>query len=42
MNRFDLEMDKGGLIFWITTIICGVGLYGLLWLLLAIGVVLGL
>lgn len=42
MDRFDLEMEKGGLVFWITTIICGVGLYGLLWFLLAIGVVLGL
>ena len=39
MDRFDLEMEKGGLVFWITTIICGVGLYGLLWLLLTLGVV---
>jgi len=40
MSRFDLEMEKGGLVFWITTIICAVGLYGLLWFLLALGVML--
>ena len=43
MNRLEQKIEEtmqhGGLIFWITTIVCGVGLYGLLWFLLALGVI---
>ena len=38
-EKIEETMQHGGPIFWITTIICGVGLYGLLWLLLALGVI---
>ena len=39
MSKLDDEMNKGGLLFWITALLCSVGLYGLLWFLLALGVV---
>lgn len=42
MSKIDEKMNEGGILFWITALICAVGLYGLLWFLLALGVVFNL
>lgn len=42
MSKFDQEMNKCGLLFWVTLAVSAVGLYGLLWLTMALGLALGL
>ena len=39
MSKFEQQMEKGGLVFWLVAVVCSFGLYGLLWFLLALGVV---
>jgi len=41
-DKIEEIMERGGFGFWITALVCAVGLYGLLWFLLALGVVFNL
>ena len=42
MSKFDQEMNKCGLLFWVTLAVSAVALYGLLWFTMALGLALGL
>lgn len=42
MSKIDEEMNKCGLLFWVTLAVSAVGLYGLLWITLALGIAFGL
>ena len=42
MSKLDQQMEKGSLVFWLVAIVCSIGLYGLLWFLMALGVVFNL
>ena len=42
MSKIDEEMNKGGLLFWVTLALSAVALYGILWVTMALGLALGL
>ena len=42
MSKFDQEMNKCGLLFWVTLAVSAVALYGILWFTMALGLALGL
>jgi len=41
MSKLDDEMNKGGLLFWVTLALSAVALYSILWLTMALGIALG-
>lgn len=39
MSEFERNLEKGGILFWLVTIAAAIGVYGLIWLVFALAVI---